>query len=87
MKGKVSYETVRKIGRELAHVEEATMYGKPALKVKGKAFLCMASHSSAEPDSLLVRVDFEQRAELLAADPEVYYITDHYRQVTITVGS
>ena len=23
-------------------------------------------------------VDFEDRAELLAADPEVYYVTDHY---------
>jgi hypothetical protein len=23
-------------------------------------------------------VDFDDRAELLAADPEVYYVTDHY---------
>jgi hypothetical protein len=28
--------------------------------------------------SLVVRVDFEQRAELLAGEPDVYYITDHY---------
>jgi hypothetical protein len=26
----------------------------------------------------VVRTDFEQRAELLAAAPEVYYITPHY---------
>jgi len=38
----------------------------------------MSSHSSAEPDSLVVRTDFEQRAELLAADPQVYYVTPHY---------
>ena len=76
--GKISFETVREIGCRFAHVEEAAMYGKPALKVKGKMFVCMASHRSAEPESLVVRVDFEQRADLLAADPNVYYITDHY---------
>jgi hypothetical protein len=26
----------------------------------------------------LVRVGFDDRAELLAADPDVYYVTDHY---------
>jgi len=54
------------------------MFGKPALKVHGRMFVCMASHKSAEPGSLVVRTDFEQRAELLAADQDVYYITDHY---------
>lgn len=55
------------------------MFGKPALKIRGKMFACMASHKSAEPDSLVVRVDSEQRAELLAADPDIYYITEHYQ--------
>jgi hypothetical protein len=36
------------------------------------------SHPSAEPGSLVVRVNQEDRAELLAADPEAYYVTDHY---------
>jgi hypothetical protein len=26
----------------------------------------------------VVRVDFDDRAELLAADPDVYYVTPHY---------
>jgi hypothetical protein len=26
----------------------------------------------------MVRVDFDDRAELLAAAPNVYYVTDHY---------
>ena len=73
-----SFETVRKIGVQLPDVEESTAFGKPALKVHGKMFVCMASHKSAEPESLLVRMDFEQRAELLAADEVTYYITDHY---------
>ena len=78
MAAKVTFETVKKLGLQLPHAEEGMTWGKPALKIKGKAFVCMSSHSSAEPDSLVVRTDFEQRAELIAADPDVYYITPHY---------
>ena len=79
MAAKVSFETVRKLGPQLPDVEEGTGYGKPALKVSGKMFACLPSHKSAEPNSLVIRTDFEQRAELLAGDPDVYYITDHYK--------
>jgi hypothetical protein len=78
MAGKISFEMVRKLGLQLPHVEEGTMFGKPALKVHGRMFACMPSHRSAEPDTLVVRTGFEQRAELLNADPDVYYITGHY---------
>jgi hypothetical protein len=79
MAARVSFETVRKLGLQLPNVEEGTGYGKPALKVCGKMFACLPSHKSAEPDSLAVRTDFEQRKELLAGDPDIYYITDHYK--------
>ena len=59
-------------------VEESTAYGSPVLKVRGKLLACIPTRRSAEPGSLAVRVDFEDRAELLAADPDVYYVTDHY---------
>lgn len=59
-------------------VKESTTYGEPALKVRGKLLACIPSHRSAEPDSLAVRVDFDDRAELLATAPDVYYVTDHY---------
>jgi hypothetical protein len=26
----------------------------------------------------VVRIDFDNRTELLAADPDIYYVTDHY---------
>jgi len=29
-------------------------------------------------DSLVVGTTFEEREEMMAADPETYYITDHY---------
>ena len=54
------------------------MYGAPALKVRGQMLACTPTHKSAEPNSLAVRLDFDQRAELLAAAPETYYVKDHY---------
>jgi hypothetical protein len=78
----VDFETVRKIGLALPGVEESTAYGSPALKVRGKLLACVPAHRSAEPGSLVVRVGFDDRAELLAADPDVYYATDHYLNYT-----
>ena len=74
----ITFDTVRKIGLALPGVEESTAYGSPALKVHGKLLACVPSHRSAEPGSLVVRIDFDNRAELLASDPDVYYVTDHY---------
>lgn len=39
---------------------------------------CIPTHHSAEPDSLMVRVGVDDRSELLAAAPDVYYVTEHY---------
>ncbi len=75
---KVGLDTVRKLGLALAGVEESTAYGALALKVRGKLMACVPTHRSAEPDSLMLRVDLEERAELIAAAPEIYYVTDHY---------
>jgi hypothetical protein len=74
----INFDTVRKIGLALPDVEESTAFGSPALKARGKLLACVPAHRSAEPDSLVVRVGFDDRAELLAADPDVYYVTDHY---------
>jgi hypothetical protein len=74
----INFDTVRNIGLALPGVEESTAYGSPALKVHGKLLACVPVHRSAEPGSLAVRVDFADRADLLGADPDVYYVTDHY---------
>ena len=74
----INFDSVRKIGLALPGVEESTAYGSPAPKVHGKLLACEPSHRSAEPGSLVVRVGFDDRAELLAAAPEIYYVTDHY---------
>jgi hypothetical protein len=74
-----NFDSVRTIGLDLPDVEESTMYGAPALKVRGKLLACMASHKSAEPGSLVVRIGFEEREALIADDPRTYYVKPHYQ--------
>jgi len=74
----INFDAVRKIGLALPNVEASTAWGAPALKVRGKLMACVPTHHSAEPDSLMVRVSVDDRSELLAAAPDVYYVTDHY---------
>jgi hypothetical protein len=74
----IDFDTVRNVGLAFPRVEAGTAYGWPALKIDGKLLACIPAHRSAEPAALVVRVDSDDRAELLAASPDVYYVTDHY---------
>jgi len=74
----IDFDIVKGIALTMSGVEESTAYRSPALKVRGKLMACIPVHKSAEPDSLAVCIDFDQRAELLATAPDVYYLTDHY---------
>ena len=77
-RSKVNFDTVRRIALELSGVEDSTAYGNLALKAHGKLLACVPTHRSAEPGSLVVKVDFDERAHLLAEAPDVYYLTEHY---------
>ena len=59
-------------------MEVTTAWGQPALKVRGSMFVCIAAHKSAEPDSLVVMMDFDDRDALIEDDPDTYYLTEHY---------
>ena len=74
-KQRVTYDTVRRAGLTLPNVEESTSYGTPALKIKGN--LLVRLHQDL--DKIVVKMPFDRREELMAADPETYFITDHYR--------
>ncbi len=71
----MTYDAVRKLGLALPNVAEGTSYGTPALKVKGKLFVRLRP----DLDAIVISASFEQREELMAGDPEKYFITDHYR--------
>ncbi|PYU90779.1 MAG: hypothetical protein DMG08_16950 [Acidobacteria bacterium] len=77
-RNKLTFDTVRGIGLGFPDVEESTTYGSPSLKYCGRLLTCLAVHKSAEPGSLAVRIGFDQRAALMAGDPDIYYLTDHY---------
>lgn len=74
-RGKTSLERVREIARELPGVEEGTSYGTPGFRVKGKFFARMRE----DGESLVVRCELAERELLLDAAPDVFHITDHYR--------
>jgi hypothetical protein len=81
----MTFRTVRAIGLKLPAVEESTMYGAPALKLGGRLIACIASNKSAEPNTLVVRTDFEQRDMLIAEEPDTYYLKDHYRAFPVVL--
>jgi hypothetical protein len=73
-----TFKAVEAIGRTLPDVELTTTWGQPTLKVRGRMFACIASHKSAEPNSLVVMMDFAARDALIEDDPDTYYLKDHY---------
>ena len=74
----LGFDVLRDMAGSLPDVEECTGHGAPSLKVRRKLLTCPAIHKSAEPHSLVVKIGFDQRTKLIAADPDVYYVTDHY---------
>ena len=42
-------------------------------------------HASAEPDTLVVRAEFEEHEGLLEDAPETYYVTDYYRRYPVVL--
>jgi len=75
---RIGFDTVQAIGAALPDVEVTTYWGSPALKVRGQMFACMATNKAAEPNSLVLRMDFAQRDALIEEDPATYYLKDHY---------
>ena len=73
-----TFNTVRKFALALPDVEESTAYGAPAFKLRGRLMACTATNKAAEPGSLVVCIDFADRDELIEAEPDVYYLKDHY---------
>ena len=74
----LDFDIVREIALALPDVRESTGRGATSLKLRGRLLTCPAIHKSAEPHSLVVNIGFDQRAKLIATEPEIFYVTDHY---------
>ncbi|MEP6787961.1 MAG: MmcQ/YjbR family DNA-binding protein [Acidobacteriota bacterium] len=68
------WDVVREIAFQLPNVEDGMSYGAPALKVKGTLMVRLRDDLNA----IVLKTTFEEREEMMAADPQVYFITDHY---------
>ena len=80
------FDAVRVVGLELPDVQAGTKYdGSPVLTLDGCFMAGLATHASAEPNTLVVRHDSEEREWLLAEAPETYYLTEAYRPYPVVL--
>jgi hypothetical protein len=63
------------LGLSLPGVTEATTWGQPCLKAHGKLWVWWSPHE----DAPVFKVAREVREMLLAADPDTFFVTPHYR--------
>ena len=72
----VTFETVSTVARKLLPgVVEATSYGTPALKVRGK----LIARLREDGETLVLRMDLVSREYVLRSNPELWCLTEHYR--------
>ena len=75
------------MGLTLPDVEATTRYdGAPVLNVGGSFMAGLATHPSADPDTLVVRHGLEERERLIEDAPETYYLTDYYRRYPLILA-
>lgn len=68
------WEEVMAFGLALPDTEESTSYGRPAVKVRGKAFV----FPGRESGSFAVASPLDEKELLMETDPETFWETDHY---------
>jgi hypothetical protein len=68
-------------------VEWSTRYdGSPRLTLDGCFVAGLATHESAEADTLVVRMDQDPRTLLLEDAPDTYYVTDYYARYPLVLA-
>ena len=59
----------------LPGVEESTSYGTPSIKVKGRMMIRLKE----DGETIVLRTPFVVRDHLMFTQPEIFFITDHYK--------
>ena len=81
-----AFDIVSKVGLMRPDVEVATRYdGSPVLRVAGVFMAGLATHGSAEPNTLVIRADLEERELFIEEAPDTYYLTDYYRRYPLVL--
>jgi hypothetical protein len=71
----LDFDAVARLAQRLPEVEVGTSYGTPALKVKKKLFARLWE----DGETLVLKLSFVVRDHLIASEPDVFFLTDHYR--------
>lgn len=74
----MDFSVVRELAESLPDVVHSVASRGEGLKVRGRLMACQATHKSAEPNTIMVRVSEAERDRLIESDPEIYYVTKHY---------
>jgi len=76
----LTFDDARELALSMPDVIETTAYGMPAFKAGKRRFAGQpVARPDVEPNSLGVHISFEERDRLMAAHPDVYYLTEHFR--------
>ena len=70
-----SWDEVVRFALTLPETELSTSYGKPAVKLRGKAFV----YPGRESGSFALAVPMDEKEMLIETEPETFWETDHYR--------
>ena len=77
----VTFVEVTAAAVKLPEVELSKSYGTPALKVRDK----LLARLKEDGETLVLRTDFIARQILTQADPDTFYVTDHYRDYPLVL--
>lgn len=81
-----AFALVTAAGLALPDVAVTTRYDGARVLKRGGSFMAgLATHPSAEPDTLVVRASYDEREWLLEDAPETYYLTDYYRRYPLVL--
>jgi hypothetical protein len=77
----VRWKTVVRLATELPEVEAATMYGSPAVGVRGSLIARLLD----DKKSIVVKVGMDERDALCAAKPQTFQVTPEFRNYSMVV--
>ncbi len=74
-RARITLATVRRLALAFPGVEEGLSYGTPGFRVRGRFLARMWE----DGETLVVKCGDDERDFRMKADPETFFVTDHYR--------
>ena len=77
----VTLDEVRELALALPEAHERTSYGTPAFRVRDKLFARVLD----DGESIVIKMDIDQREALLLSAPDVFSVTPHYQSYPMVI--